>query len=337
MTADADYHDAVIRVETPENFGGTGSVVATDGDETICITNQHVVEIGFNSNRVHRYVTVTGSLGRSRAEVIYSSKSADIAILRSERPITSSALPLAAESPAIGAAIELCGFGGPNQTMRHFSGKRVSTRYSVSIDAPCVSGDSGGPMIVDGCLVGVNFGGPGHPTRSFQGWRLVEPASSQVGPEWLTETLTQVCRPLGCLPIIRRRAAGSIALTPPANGGASGGPVSGLPDYGSRAIPGPAGPPGPPGADGAVGAVGPPGEQGPPGVATISPEQVQQITEQVLAQCPQADIDQITQAVIDQLPPISLALYDGNGVQIDRDTVPLGGTLNLRFVPEDNQ
>ena len=293
----ADYHRAAVRVKCNETaFGGSGAVVAVDGDGMFTVTNHHVIE-GSQS------VTIHATDGSScKATVIWSSPQLDLAVCYCPgKP--RSALPINLNSVPVGADVELLGYGGPHQDLRHVLGKKLPQVYSypVSIDCATISGDSGGGMVYQGGLCGINFGGPGVPRSSIAApggpWSLVHPASSQVDGHKLVEVMTQICRPYGCRPVVIGQP-----VQPPTSAVSVVEIVDALksdPEF----IASIRGPQGVPGAQGSV-----------------DNKQL----DAAISQWIMANRDKIT---------ISLALVDESGKEIDRDTVSaINGVLRLQLV-----
>lgn len=291
-TPDSNYHHAVVRVSTSEGYAGTGAVVAlAKGSGVFVITNHHVIES--DRGGVAMTTTVTGTGGSIKAGTVYHSAQLDLAIVYAQSATAWIGYPILNDVPPIGAEIELCGLGGPKASVNHRLAKRIQSRWAFSIDTPCVSGDSGGPMLAYSygkpAICAVNFGGgPPRGAIADQGgpWGLVYPASSNVTGPTLARVLTQVCNQYGCQPRIvqpqqyrvipqQQFQAPPPQIQQPGNtapGGQPGEP-SGSPDTG---------PQGPPGADGKDGEPGPPGPPGPPG--EVTPEQVQFIIASVVEQ-----------------------------------------------------
>ena len=340
----AEHHKAVCRIEW-SGGAGTGFLVSHDGRGVLAITNHHVVSsrwidrgdgTGEFSRETVPQAMVIGSLGRTVADVIFSDPTLDIAILYQPRSSADVTLPLSDTMPAIGDEVEMCGFGGPTNTMHHFVGRRVQSNSDrLSIDAATCSGDSGGPMIWDGGVVGVNFGAPGYAgtrgaiTESGQSWKLSGPASSKIDGPTLVETVTRVCRPLGIIPRIRDR----LSLTQ-ANGQCINGqcppqqiirqPAIPQPIAGKcNCHPGPPGKDGPPGQAGADGPAGRDGIDGLPGRDGIDGRD---------GAATELDYDRIAEEVLARLPPIYPMWIDKDGKVIDeiKGGVRLGQTLPLR-------
>lgn len=319
-TDDAPHHAAVVSVSVP-NGAGTGCLIQHDGKGIVVITNAHVVD---------RYSTakVTGKNGSTTVHLIGRYSQYDLAILYSPTATAGTAIPIGAYIPPVGEEVEITGYGGPRgRTLRHFTGRLIPPAYrgGLSVNAPVISGDSGAPMIHRGCVVGVNFGGPYRDTTGGVGsWSLVHPASSHItGPE-LARIVTQRCSPYGVVPRVIYGPAPSQASPlyppPPAATQPSQAPVELNPpaqQLPAQSIAGPAGPKGAKGEKGDPGPPGPRGEQGPPGTSA------------------NINIDVLAQQVLERLPPVSLALINDKGVEIDRDTVPIGGTLRLQLYQKD--
>jgi len=195
--------------------------------------------------------------------------------------------------------------------MRHFFGRRVSSSYPCSIDAAVVSGDSGGPMIWNGAIVGVSYGAAGRAGNRGQvsGWKLTAPATSDIDGPTLGRVLTQICRPLGCVPrIIRPSQTQPPQQTQP------------IVQQGVNGKDGQQGPPGPPGKDGEQ---GPPGETGPPGL----PGMVDYARVQAM-------IDAAVEEAIANLPPIYMHRENGRtGELLSTDPIYLGQGWTFRVFP----
>jgi hypothetical protein len=265
MSPAAKHHRAIVRVNAG-NQGGSGSVVAIDGPGMVVITNHHVIE-------GHDRATVSSEYGSSGTmPVIWASEQLDLAVLYHPQGSWEYTLPIAGDNPPIGSQLEMAGYGGPTNELRHFFAKRLQPRYNpIEIEAATVSGDSGCPIMYGGAICGVNFGSTGGQTLgsvndSGGPWRLNYPACSRVDGPKLAEVLTQVCSPLGCRPrIIRRGGPPAIVIPPPSTAAP---PQSQPPEHNGFANPqtpdpcvacppGPQGPPGPAGKDGAQGPPGP--------------------------------------------------------------------------------
>ena len=304
----ARHHSAVVRVQT-SGGAGTGCVIDHDGKGVLVVTNHHVVARAWTGNGFTRETfasaQVVGNAGSTTGRIIYSDPNLDIAIIHSPNGTAKVSVPISEVMPPIGTDIEICGYGGPQPTLRTFLGRRVrNSSAEVSCDAGVVSGDSGGPMIWNGALVGVNYGAPAQSGNmgQEQGWNVTGPASSNIDGPTLAKVLTQQCTPYGCIPRIIRRPIPQqnvISEPPPAttpivnhNSNCQCESQQGcdcdvdaikaeiLASLDLSQLKG---------ADGATGAQGPMGPKGSPGVA---------------GQDAHVDINELAEAVIARLPPI---------------------------------
>lgn len=201
---EADYHDAVVRVSVGVQ-GGTGFVVATEGDGVFVLTNWHVIE---RDGKIALNPIITTDIMQFHSQTIYSSEEQDLAVLYAKGIGRLPAIPVASQAPAFGAEAELLGFGGPYPALRHVVGKlNESERYALCVATACVSGDSGGPIVclsADGkpAVVGQNFGGPTIKGRvqSLRGdyWSMVWPASSKTTCQDMREVLSVLCKERNC-------------------------------------------------------------------------------------------------------------------------------------------
>ncbi len=300
ITKAATHHRAIARVQT-SGGAGTGCLIAHDGKGAWCITNHHVVSMGWTGNgfvtRTFKTATVATPFGAEQFTVVYSDPKADIALLHSSTATASVAIPLCDSEPPVGAMLELGGYGGPTNQLRTFAARRISSRYALSADAPVVSGDSGGPMLYRGSLCGVLWGAPSAAGNrgSIEGWSKTYPATSNVTAASLRDVCQQVFTQYGCTP----------RTCPPVS--QPGAPVAQpAPIQPKCDCPTPV-----TGKDGSDGAVGP---QGPPGKDAV------------------IDYDVLAAEVAKRLPPIYPQWIDKDGNVIDelRSGVRLGQTLPLR-------
>ena len=196
----AEHHQAAVMVRCPDGSAGSGTIIRIRGAQCVVITCAHVT--GNN-----RSVNIQFPSGERRSgQVILKWDNYDLAgVLIGNPPAGFYGIPVASVEPPADAQIEVMGFGGPNYgTFRPY----IATRYSgqgiakISIDAPSISGDSGGGMVYNGQLVGVQFGAytEVNPPPQVKGVSLIYPASSKAGPEVMVQFTQRVCSPLGCQP-----------------------------------------------------------------------------------------------------------------------------------------
>lgn len=139
---------AVVRVETGTKQGTGFSV----NSGRIVVTSYHVVAGG-------KSITIDGQI---KADVVAASQSADLALLRPQRPISSS-LTLSSSAPETGSKIYV--IGHPLGLPKSISEGIVSSVFSdegvelVQHSAPTSPGSSGGPVLTSsGNVVGVVMG-----------------------------------------------------------------------------------------------------------------------------------------------------------------------------------
>lgn len=294
---DAEHHNAVCRItnwtSASMGSGGTGVLVGVSDDRTlgVVLTNAHVIggmvgriDVRFRSG----YLCGGKLLGTDREN--------DLAAVLIRTRADQEPIPLADEPPSKGATVEVCGHGGGS--FRHYHatvlGHPADKRSDLGIDFHSISGDSGGPIIHEGQLVAVLWGGPGNaypthgaccrPIRAFLGrlGRRVEWAlrpfprrfrlPGQPGP--LQGPTYGPDQPQTPAPI----ADDSESDVPrdPADAGTDPAPAVDLSAVIARLdaldarvaalkpLPGPQGTPGEPGEAGCQGPPGPPGPMGPP-------------------------------------------------------------------------
>lgn len=209
-TPDAEHHKAVNSI-TVGNAGGTATYFTTDPNKT-----QYIVTCGHIGNASGVIHWWDGSKANIRPFFVINSN-LDMAVFSVDRvPTGTPSIPLSFYAPPVGAVVEVCGYGGPGNSkqssLRHFSSTVLSYESGRSkMTAPLLSGDSGGPVIYQGKIVGINNGG--NYTKSFGlvgsggDWKLHYPAlTTTAGPIWRMLRWTQPpsngqnCGPNGCPP-----------------------------------------------------------------------------------------------------------------------------------------
>ena len=242
----AEYHKAAVRVINGGNQGaGSGVMVAHDGEGVVVLTNHHVMARAWTGNgfttECYSTATVIGDGGTQTFRLLAADPAIDVAVLFCDNATAKHAVPIAESMPPADAVLEYVGYGGPTTGKRAFTAKRIATREPISMQAATVSGDSGGPILWQGALVGINYGSPSAAGSygSHEGWSVSGPMSSKATPE----TLTQILRGCGirCVPCEPQPQP-----APVPGPGAIQGP------QGEQGIPGPQGPQGPPGPPGQV-------------------------------------------------------------------------------------
>ena len=140
-------------------FGSGFFVVPKNGD-VLVITNRHVVELG-NEAEIEM-----GDGTKSKAEILYTDPSWDLAVLRPEKPLVDAGLAIDPDAAKDHQTVIATGYpavgGRPSyQTTRgHVSNQRFSSTDGVPYvqhTAPVDPGGSGGPLTTErGTLLGVN-------------------------------------------------------------------------------------------------------------------------------------------------------------------------------------
>ena len=191
----AEYHKAVLQVTAPDNSGGSCCVIQTTGGGCFALTNHHVVSkgfidpdrdgVGYFAKDTFPTVRVGGPRTGKPMSVVWADDELDLALLHSPSMTVGAKVPLAESMPPIGTMLELCGYGGPVYgKLNHTLGKRTqSGGFRCSLEAFCFSGDSGGPILHNGQLVGVNCGARAGQYGSHEGWKKYYPASSHADVE----------------------------------------------------------------------------------------------------------------------------------------------------------
>ena len=153
-TPKAEYHRAAVLVRSDSGAAGSGTQFVC-GELAGILTAKHVVDKA-------RYATIRFADGTSKRGPVIVSSYGDVAYVAVFNPN----LPhvhVAEKTPPVGAWTETFGFGGPKDTLRHFSGKIIrhtttTTYFSQSV----LNGDSGGGILdANHELIGVNSFGTG--------------------------------------------------------------------------------------------------------------------------------------------------------------------------------
>ncbi|MCC5824124.1 MAG: trypsin-like peptidase domain-containing protein [Phycisphaerales bacterium] len=159
--------EAPWRRHSPEEFTGSGFVI--DGE--LILTNAHVVEL---SSQI--FVQPPQSADRLRADLVAIARGIDLAIVRLSRESDRTAFhaahpPLELEDrlPRIGGTVQAYGYpmGGEQLSITEGIVSRIEyaeyyfNTYGlrVQVDAALNPGNSGGPVVMDGRVIGVTFSG----------------------------------------------------------------------------------------------------------------------------------------------------------------------------------
>lgn len=188
-TRKADHHRAVVRV-TQNGAAGSGALVWSDGKRGLIATAAHVASSGTGK-------CTWPSGHESGFQVAGADRSADVSLLWVNPPNDAEVIPISRIDPKVGEHVEHCGYGGPGNNLRHFwaTVRTYATNQRMETNCYLLNGDSGGPVIYKGRIVGVNSAGTHlkHVGVGGGGWPLHSPAIT-CGPTPLRRLFTQ-CRP----------------------------------------------------------------------------------------------------------------------------------------------
>lgn len=151
----------------PQEFTGTGFVV--DGHRIL--TNAHVVE---QASQI--FVQPPQSADRLRAEVVSIARGIDLAVIRIRRDTEREtfhkghpALALKEDLPRVGGTVQAFGYPMGGEQLSITEGVVSRIEYAdyylgtmglrIQVDAALNPGNSGGPVVMDGKVVGVTFSG----------------------------------------------------------------------------------------------------------------------------------------------------------------------------------
>ena len=179
-----DYHNSIVKIVS-HRVSGSGTVIKFVEDSEahpeyyigLILTASHVIrgdadlfEIRFKSGKKTLYnrVVLKNPTGTDRFN--------DLGLIRALIPDEVKPIPLSSEKPTIGGELEIGGWG--RGKLRHWDAKCGGTLLNndgIIIFSWAVQGDSGGPILLDGKVVGVVCYG------SAVGWHT-EPRRLIVGP-----------------------------------------------------------------------------------------------------------------------------------------------------------
>jgi len=162
--SDAPDYDQPWQTEGPDSAVGSGVIVMTPRGARV-LTNAHVVE-----NQVFIEVRRYGKSRKFVAEIEGVGHVCDLALLKIEDPDFAGDVPAIpiADLPMLGDRVSVLGFpiGGDRLSITEGIVSRIEmspyahsqrTLLAVQIDAAINSGNSGGPVVKDGELVGIAF------------------------------------------------------------------------------------------------------------------------------------------------------------------------------------
>ena len=152
--------DCVVRLEYQQGnaiSGGTGTVVFVEGTTCYVLTCKHVV------SGVPQMQVIWRDGSESTGRVVAQGEVYDTAILSAPCAAGTRWIDVADEYPPQGASVVIFGYrGGSSQlipwqnTVRGYSREQYSR---IQLEPGSGSGDSGGPIVYNGTLVGIVSGG----------------------------------------------------------------------------------------------------------------------------------------------------------------------------------
>lgn len=158
--ANATPDPAVVRVEAKGPLTasyGSGTCIAVSNGVGLIITANHTFATVIEKN----YTVEFPELGKIEAKLVGVNVRKDLAALTFQG--TAPTVPLATENPKLGDEVVVSGYGSSGKSTYKASVGLINSvsRYVegwYTVDAEARSGDSGGPVMADGHLVGVLWG-----------------------------------------------------------------------------------------------------------------------------------------------------------------------------------
>jgi len=168
-SVDSDYHEAIVKI-TGDGYGGSGTVVKRIKDAEVegyyigwILTASHVIN---NKDTKFRVYFNNGAITQGGTVVVnsdYSSNSfCDYGLIRAIIPNEVTPMELSVDEVPCGSEVEMCGFG--RGSFKHWLGTYAGDKADGDghiVWAFAVQGDSGGPIIYKGKVVGVICFGTG--------------------------------------------------------------------------------------------------------------------------------------------------------------------------------
>lgn len=153
------HHAAVVFVRTHDQFMGTGTLIYSNPEFTkgYVITAAHVA--GGNTLLTAEWRESNKGY-KSSGRVVYSDTNSDIALFEVDPPDNATFIPVSPIAPPTGSRVECIGLGSPRSTLRPYYGLVGQVNPdSTTIKTHVTHGDSGGPILYRGKVVGTVIGG----------------------------------------------------------------------------------------------------------------------------------------------------------------------------------
>lgn len=144
----AILNEPILQIQRGDQVG-TGTVISPDGQ---ILTAGHLLKNGTDNLIAHT------NFGDKKLQVVkYDTNGKDIAILKFVDPVKTPFYPLAKKVPVVGTIIDLHGFNGSGENKK-INGKLkgYSTNGLLSADVLPEPGMSGGAMLSNGEIIGIN-------------------------------------------------------------------------------------------------------------------------------------------------------------------------------------
>ena len=160
---DADYHEAIVKI-TGDGYGGSGTVIKKIGPADVdgyyigwVLTASHVIK---DNDTLFTIYFNNGAITEGGKVVVKSNYNydsyCDYGVIRALIPNRVKPMEISEEDVPVGENVEMCGFG--RGSFKHWLGVYAGDKEDGDghiIFAHAVQGDSGGPIIYKGKVVGV--------------------------------------------------------------------------------------------------------------------------------------------------------------------------------------
>lgn len=168
-SVDSDYHKAIVKI-TGDGYGGSGTVVKRIEDSEVegyyigwILTASHVIrdkETLFNVYFIDGTITENGTVVVNSD--FNSNQFCDYGLIRAIIPNNVKPMEISVDEVPVGTDVEMCGYG--RGSLKHWLGSYAGDKADGDghiVWAFAVQGDSGGPIIHEGKIVGIICFGTG--------------------------------------------------------------------------------------------------------------------------------------------------------------------------------